>query len=218
MDEILLIDKPAGWTSFDVVAKIRGQLRKQTAQKVKVGHSGTLDPFATGLLIILTGKATKRQDEFMKQDKVYEATFTLGSTSTTGDPEVEITISHESRVISQERIRNALKKFVGKIEQVPPIYSAIKINGKRAYDLARAGKKVELKPRKVTIYSLELVDYSWPKINVVAHVSCGTYIRSLAQDIGEELGVGAYCSQLRRIQIGQYSIKDAITIDYYKIK
>lgn len=216
MDEILLIDKPAGWTSFDVVAKIRGQLSRENGKRVKVGHSGTLDPFATGLLIILVGKATKRQDEFMKQDKVYEATFTLGATSTTGDPEGEITEqpkeSQEQRIISEQQIQKILLKFTGQIRQVPPIYSAIKVNGRRAYDLAREGKPVELKSRQVTIYTLNLVEYKWPELRLVAHVSSGTYIRSLALDIGEELGVGAYCSQLRRTRIGQYDLANSRSV------
>ncbi|MDQ2973403.1 MAG: tRNA pseudouridine(55) synthase TruB [bacterium] len=222
MDEVILVDKPAGWTSFDVVAKIRGQLRAKlkaegSPQKAKVGHSGTLDPFATGLLIILVGKATKRQDEFMKQDKVYEATFRLGATSTTGDPEGVI---EERRAMNDERsrpreqqVKEALEKFTGEIEQMPPIYSAIKINGKKAYELARAGKPVELKPRKVHIYSLELTDYKWPELKITAHVSSGTYIRSLAVDIGDQLGTGAYCTQLRRTKIGQNDVNNAQTID-----
>jgi tRNA pseudouridine55 synthase len=207
MDQVILIDKPAGWTSFDVVAKIRSNLRRNSPQssvngkqKLKVGHSGTLDPFATGLLIILMGSATKRQDEFMKQDKVYEATFRLGAVSTTGDPEGEITergmLNDERReatpttnyhLPSTEEVQKALAKFVGEITQVPPQYSAIKVNGKKAYELARAGKKVELKPRQVTIYSLELLEYVWPEIKVRAHVSSGTYIRTLAEDIGNEV-------------------------------
>ena len=233
MDQVILIDKPAGWTSFDVVAKIRSDLRKNSPQssvngkqKLKVGHSGTLDPFATGLLIILIGSATKRQDEFMKQDKVYEATFRLGAVSTTGDPEGEITergmLNDERReatpttnyhLPSTEEVQKALAKFVGEITQVPPQYSAIKVNGKKAYELARAGKKVELKPRQVTIYSLELLEYVWPEIKVRAHVSSGTYIRTLAEDIGNELGTGAYCLELRRTKIGGYEVKDAKTIE-----
>lgn len=233
MDQVILIDKPAGWTSFDVVAKIRSNLRRNSPQssvngkqKLKVGHSGTLDPFATGLLIILIGSATKRQDEFMKQDKVYEATFRLGAVSTTGDPEGEITergmLNDERReatpttnyhLPSTEEVQKALAKFVGEITQVPPQYSAIKVNGKKAYELARAGKKVELKPRQVTIYSLELLEYVWPEIKVRAHVSSGTYIRTLAEDIGNELGTGAYCLELRRTKIGGYEVKDAKTIE-----
>ena len=233
MDQVILIDKPAGWTSFDVVAKIRSDLRKNSPQssvngkqKLKVGHSGTLDPFATGLLIILIGSATKRQDEFMKQDKVYEATFRLGAVSTTGDPEGEITergmLNDERReatpttnyhLPSTEEVQKALAKFVGEITQVPPQYSAIRVNCKKAYELARAGKKVELKPRQVTIYSLELLEYVWPEIKVRAHVSSGTYIRTLAEDIGNELGTGAYCLELRRTKIGGYEVKDAKTIE-----
>src|SRR3989337_4532409 len=173
MDGYLLVDKPAGWTSFDVVAKIRGLIRTETGKKVKVGHSGTLDPFATGLLIILIGSYTKRQDEFMKMDKVYEATMELGKTSTTGDPEGEV-IQIGDRRPEIEEVRAVLKKFTGEIEQTPPQYSAIKIGGKKAYELARAGKSVELKSRKVTIYSYEDIKYEYPKLSFTVKVSSGT--------------------------------------------
>lgn len=213
MDGYLLIDKPAGWTSFDVVAKIRGMLRAKTGEKVKVGHSGTLDPFATGLLIILIGKYTKRQDEFMKLDKVYEATLELGKTSTTGDPEGKIVESTESRVPSIEEVQATLKRFTGEIEQTPPIYSAIKIGGKKAYELARAGKPVELKSRKVTVYSYENVEYDYPTLKFTVKVSSGTYIRSLAADIGEDLGCAAYLTGLNRQSIDSYQLKDAASLD-----
>ena len=213
---ILLVDKPAGWTSFDVVAKVRGQLKAQyaargekpTKRQLKVGHAGTLDPFATGLLVLLLGDATKKADEFLKLDKVYEATITLGATSTTGDPEGQVTSSKE-KVVSSKEIEAVLKKFVGEIQQRPPIFSAIKINGKRAYKLARDGKEVEIPLRNVTIYSIELIDYTYPELKIRTHVSSGTYIRSLAVDIGEALGTGAYCSQLRRTKITEWSVDSA---------
>ncbi len=219
-DEILLIDKPADWTSFDVVAKIRGKIRAQytargekpTKRQLKVGHAGTLDPFATGLLVILLGDATKKATEFLKLDKVYEATVHLGETSTTGDPEGEITEVND-RQPTRDEVENALQKFVGTITQTPPAYSAIKINGKRAYDLARQGKEVEIPTRQVTIYAVTLLDYTYPDIKIRAHVGSGTYIRTLAGDIGKALGTGAYSSTLRRTQISDWYIEDAKTID-----
>lgn len=216
---VLLVDKPAGWTSFDVVAKIRGTIRrsytdrgeKPTKRQLKVGHAGTLDPFATGLLVILLGDATKKAEEFLKLDKVYEAEITLGSTSTTGDPEGEVTSVSDVEP-SEEMIREVLERFVGEIKQRPPIFSAIKINGQRAYKLARDGQAVEIPERTVTIHSLELLKYDYPRLMVRTHVGSGTYIRSLAVDIGEALGTGAYCSALRRTKIANWSVEDAKTI------
>lgn len=221
-DEIRLIDKPPGWTSFDVVAKIRGKIRaeyaargeKATKKQLRVGHAGTLDPFATGLLIVLLGEACKRAGEFLKLDKVYEATIRLGQVSTSGDPEGDISeVRGTSHEIRREVVAEVLRKFVGLIEQRPPMFSAIKINGQRAYKLARKGEVVEIPKRTVTIYSLELLNYSYPEIKVRAHVSSGTYIRSLAIDIGEALGTGAYCRELRRISIGKWSLTEARKLD-----
>lgn len=219
-DGVLLIDKPAGWTSFDVVAKIRGARKAQfkaagttpTKRQLKVGHAGTLDPFATGLLIILLGDATKRSDEFLKQDKTYEATFVLGSTSTTGDPEGEVVPYHAKSpaMPSEADVKDVLARFTGDITQTPPIYSAIKIGGQRAYKLARKGKEVDIPSRKVTVHSIELLEYAYPELKIRTHVSSGTYIRSLAVDIGEALGTGAYCRELRRTSIGNMDINDAI--------
>ena len=212
-DGVLHVDKPAGWSSIDVVAKIRGQIKhsyltrgeKPTKRQLKVGHAGTLDPFATGLLVILLGDATKKAGEFLKLDKEYEATIRLGASSTTGDPEGEIT--EISGVIpSREEVEAAIEKFRGTISQRPPIFSAIKIDGKRAYKLARDGKDVEIPERHITIHSLEIVDYSYPELKIRTHVSSGTYIRSLAVDIGEALGTGAYCSALRRTRVAEYNI------------
>lgn len=215
-DGVLLIDKPVDWTSFDVVAKIRGMRKAAfkaqgitpTKRQLKVGHAGTLDPFATGLLIILLGDATKRSDEFLKQDKTYEATVHLGATSSTGDVEGEITAVSDI-VPTEQQVKVVLDRFMGQITQTPPIYSAIKINGQRAYKLARRGQEIEIPTRSVTIHSIELLDYSYPSMKIRTNVSSGTYIRSLAEDIGKELGVGAYCEELRRIRIGEFDIADA---------
>lgn len=220
-DEITLIDKPAGWTSFDVVAKLRGKVRaeyarqgiKPTKKQLRVGHAGTLDPFATGLLIILYGEECKKAGEFLKLDKVYEATLQLGATSTTGDPEGEITRSADAKIPTRDEIDKVLTTFTGEITQTPPQYSAIKVGGVRAYKLAREGKSVDIPSRQVTIHSLELLDYSYPLLEVRTHVSSGTYIRTLAEDIGEVLGTGAYCQELRRTVIGQYDIEAAHTIN-----
>lgn len=213
-DDVLLVDKPAGWTSFDVVAKIRGFLRAQTGQrKVKVGHAGTLDPFATGLLIVLVGDACKRADQLLKLDKTYEFTVTLGATSTTGDTEGEITQNNSVSEPSPTDVQAAMARFRGSITQTPPAYSAIKVGGRRAYDLARAGKEVKLEPRKVTIHSLEIIEYTWPELRCRARVSSGTYIRTLAEDIGRSLGVGGYCSQLRRTEVDTFKITHAKTIE-----
>lgn len=214
MDGIVLVDKPADWTSFDVVAKLRGQLRAQTGnKKIKVGHAGTLDPFATGLLIILVGSACKQADTLLKLDKAYEFSVTFGVTSSTGDPEGELTTSSTAKEVTRAEIEQVLGQFRGEISQIPPKYSAIKIDGKRAYDLARAGKEVVMEPRKVTIHSLELASYAWPEASFVAHVASGTYIRTLAEDIGKALGVGAYCTLLRRTQAGEYSVRDALSVE-----
>jgi tRNA pseudouridine55 synthase len=216
-DEVLLIDKPADMTSFGVVARIRRVLSKQAGKKIKVGHTGTLDPFATGLMILVTGKECKNAGYYTKLDKVYEATFRLGETSTTGDPEGEITEVPGVKP-TREEVETALKQFTGEIEQRPPIFSAIKINGRRAYAMARNGEEVEIPLRKITIYSLELLEYSYPEIKIRTHVSSGTYIRSLGADIGLALGTGAYCTHLRRISIGQWSVYDAKYLHEYGIE
>jgi tRNA pseudouridine55 synthase len=215
-DGILLIDKPAGWTSFDVVAKIRGRRRADfkaagmtpTKRQLRVGHAGTLDPFATGLLVILLGAQTKKAGEFLKLDKTYEATITLGKTSTTGDPEGDISPAGDYQPTEAE-VRTGLGQFEGEITQTPPAFSAIKVNGQRAYKLARKGETVEVPSRTVTIYSIELVDYAYPEVKIRAHVGSGTYIRTLAEDIGKSLVVGGYCSQLRRTAVGRWSIHEA---------
>lgn len=211
MDEIILIDKPVGMTSFGVVARIRRILSKQAGKKVKVGHTGTLDPFATGLLVLVTGKMTKQAEKLSKKDKTYLAEIMLGQVSSTGDPEGEISAVSD-RVPKLAEIEAATQKFVGEISQRPPIFSAIKINGQRAYKLARDGKEVEIPLRQVKIYSLEILEYNYPILKIKTHVSSGTYIRSLAEDLGAALGTGAYCSALRRLTIGDFDIKNAKTL------
>ena len=207
MEEIIFVDKPAGMTSFGAVARVRRILSQREGHKVKVGHTGTLDPFATGLLILLAGKATKKAPELTKKDKVYEATIRLGEVSTTGDPEGEITKTG-AKMPTSEEIAEVLKRFIGKIEQKPPIFSAIKINGQRAYKLARKGQEVEMPSRTVEIYDIEQISYSEPVLQIRTHVSSGTYIRTLAEDIGKALGCGAYCSALRRTQIADYKLDE----------
>ena len=215
MDGIVLIDKPKGWTSFDVVAKIRGQLKRETGlKKPKVGHTGTLDPLATGLLIIVTGSYCKRASEFSKLDKVYEAELILGQTSSTDDDEGE-KFKKSDHQPSLEEVQTVLNTFVGEQMQLPPAFSAIKIDGKRAYKLAREGKEVIIEPRPVKIYELHGVTYDYPKVSLTVNVSSGTYIRSLARDIGEKLGTGAFLSGLRRTSVGDYKIKDAIAIEAF---
>lgn len=213
MDGILLIDKPSGWTSFDVVAKVRGIIKRKTGlKKPKVGHTGTLDPLATGLLVLVVGDYCKRAGEFSKLDKTYEVTMRLGQTSTTGDDEgIKTEVSDMQP--PKEAVTNALKRFTGEIEQIPPAYSAIKIDGQRAYNLARAGKTVTLEPRQVTIYSLNLTDYTYPDVKFTSEVSSGTYIRSLVADLGQHLGTGAFMPQLRRMAVGDFDINQALNME-----
>ncbi|MDQ3158638.1 MAG: tRNA pseudouridine(55) synthase TruB [bacterium] len=209
MDGLLLIDKPVDWTSHDVVAKVRGVLSKEAGQKVKVGHIGTLDPAATGLLVLVVGKYTKKVPEFMKLDKVYKVEMTLGKTSTTQDREGEITETNQP-IPDEETVKEKVNTFVGEIEQIPPAHSAIKINGKRAYKLAREGVEVKIEPRQVTIYSIDDIQVTGDKVTFTTKVSSGTYIRSLVRDMGEKLGCGAYMSALRRTQIGDWHVGKAV--------
>ena len=208
---MILIDKPAGISSFGVVAKVRGYLRNECGHKVKVGHTGTLDPFATGLLILLSGKMTKKSNEFLKLDKEYLADLKLGFKSSTGDPEGEIE-KVDDRVPDAKEIEDILQAFIGEIEQIPPKYSAIKINGQRAYKLARKGVDFEVPMRKIRIYNIEVLKYEYPRLAIRCQVSSGTYIRTLAEDIGLKLGVGAYLTALRRTKIGEYSVDKACTL------
>lgn len=207
-DGILFIDKPAGMTSFGVVARVRRILSQQNSKKMKVGHTGTLDPFATGLMILCIGKETKNAMTYTKLDKVYDATIRLGQTSSTGDPEGEVADVSDRRPSKQD-IEKVLETFIGEIMQQPPIFSALKIGGQRAYKLARSGKDFEIPKRPVAIHSLELVDYNYPELKIRTHVSSGTYIRSLASDIGEALQTGAYCIELRRLKIADWDVEQA---------
>ena len=216
LEGILLVDKPAGWTSFDVVNIIRKTIAGHLNVKpknVKIGHSGTLDPFATGLLIILVGKNyTKRMNQLLKLDKSYQAEIILGKTSSTGDPEGDIIVKSTNQPTSTD-VAKALDSFKGEIRQIPPAYSAIKINGIRSYKLARQGVSIEMPSRLVKINSINLLDYAYPKIKILTEVSSGTYVRSLVQDIGEKLGVGAYTNSLIRTKIGSYNLANALPIN-----
>jgi tRNA pseudouridine55 synthase len=215
MQGVLLVDKPAGWTSFDVVNYVRRIVAEHEGKKpknCKVGHTGTLDPFTTGLLVLLVGKEyTKKAAELSKVDKTYEATMFLGATSNTGDPEGEIkAVSYTTP--TPEAILETLEGFRGQIEQVPPAFSAIKIDGQRAYKLAREGKEVKIDPRKVTINRLEMIDYNYPEARLVASVSSGTYIRTLVENIGKALGTGAYTTHLRRTLVGGFKVNGATEV------
>lgn len=208
-----MVDKPVGWTSFDVVNYVRRIVAAVEGKKpkhVKVGHTGTLDPLATGLLVVLVGKDfTRRAQELAKVDKTYEVTMKLGQTSTTGDEEGEKTVVSETRP-SEQDIRAVLQKFTGDIMQIPPAFSAMKINGKRAYQLAREGKPVALEARPITIHKNDFVSYEYPFVRFDCSVSSGTYVRSLVEDIGRELTTGAYMSDLRRTRVGDFSISRAV--------
>lgn len=212
MQGILLVDKPSGWTSFDAVNYVRKIVATAEGKKpknVKVGHTGTLDPLATGLLVILVGKEyTRRAGELSKQDKTYEVTLKLGQTSTTGDEEGEKTAVSDT-IPPEEAVLEALASLQGQIMQVPPAFSAMKINGQRAYKLAREGKPVELEARPVTIYSNDFTSYEYPFVKFTSRVGSGTYIRSLVEDLGKQLGTGAYMSDLRRTRIADFDIQQA---------
>lgn len=219
--EILVFDKPYTWTSFHIVARVRNMLtRKLGVKKLKVGHAGTLDPLATGILIVCTGKATKQIDELQSHTKEYEATLKIGATTPSFDLETEIDATYPTAHITRKLVEETLKRFVGKIEQVPPTYSAVKINGKRAYEFARSGRDIELKPKTLIIDEIRLTDFNkesdstlTAKIDVVC--SKGTYIRALARDIGQALGSGAHLTALRRTRVGAYTVKDCISIENF---
>lgn len=207
-DQLLLINKPVGWTSFDVVNKLRYKLKIK-----KIGHAGTLDPLATGLLILCTGKMTKRIDEFQAQEKEYTGKFIIGQSTPSHDLETEVSEVKNISAISEAEIIQASKKFLGTIQQIPPLHSAIKVDGKRAYKLARKGKELELKPREVKITAFDIVEIKKPAVSFRIVCSKGTYIRSIARDFGNALGVGAYLTELCRTRIGEFNLKDALTID-----
>lgn len=206
--QVILIDKPLTWTSFDVVKKIRNQIRIK-----KVGHAGTLDPLATGLLILCTGKKTKSIEGFMGQVKEYTGTFTIGQTTPTYDLESETSEPVDISKVTTEKLEVARQKFLGEIDQIPPMHSAIKVGGKRLYELARKGETVEVKSRRVTISEFELTEIDLPLISFRVVCTKGTYIRSLAHDFGEALGVGGHLSSLRRTKIGEFNVDDAYTLD-----
>ncbi len=217
MNGYVLIDKPKGWTSFDVVNKVRHLIQnsgfnRTNKKRFPVGHTGTLDPLATGLLVILMGDYTKRAPGLTKLDKTYQVTMHLGRTSSTGDAEGVLSAGSTHQPAKEEMLA-VTKQFVGEIEQVPPVFSAIKIDGKRAYQLAREGKDVTMEPRKVKIYEITEVEYTYPSVRFIARVSSGTYIRSLVQDIGEVLKTGAYMTDLRRTAVGDFDITKAISVE-----
>ena len=219
MQGILLVDKPKTWTSFDVVNYVRKIVATAEGKKpknTKVGHTGTLDPLATGLLVLLVGKEyTRKATELSKVDKTYEVTMKLGEVSSTGDDEGEKRAVSDT-IPTEEAVLEALGTFTGQIMQVPPAFSAMKINGQRAYKLAREGKAVELEARPVTIYESPLDSYEYPLVKFTCKVSSGTYIRSLVEDLGKALGTGAYMSDLRRTQVGVFNLKKAIAVSEIK--
>ncbi|MGL5228727.1 MAG: tRNA pseudouridine(55) synthase TruB [Bacteroidales bacterium] len=212
--KILYFNKPLNWTSFALVKRIRSRIsRELEIKKIKVGHAGTLDPLATGVMIICTGKATKLIESFQYQTKEYVATIQLGATTPSFDLETEIDQTYPYEHITKEQVEETLKTFIGTIEQVPPAYSACKVNGERAYDLARKGEEVELKPKILVIDDIELIDYQLPVIKVRVVCSKGTYIRALARDIGAALGSGGHLIGLIRTRIGDIRLEDCLEIE-----
>lgn len=209
--EVLYLNKPLGWTSFKVVGHVRYHIcRRLGVKKLKVGHAGTLDPLATGVMIVCTGKATKRIEEFQYHTKEYIATIRLGATTPSYDLEHEIDAVYPTEHITCELVEETLKRFVGEIQQVPPAFSACMVNGKRAYDLARKGEDVELKPKLLVIDEIELLECNLPEIKVRVVCSKGTYIRALARDIGEALDSGAHLTALERTRVGDVRIEDCL--------
>ena len=212
--EVLYFDKPLKWTSFAVVNKIRYHIcRKLGVKKLKVGHAGTLDPLATGVMIICTGKATKRIEEFQYHTKEYVATLQLGATTPSYDLEKEIDATYPTEHITRELVEETLKRFIGSIEQIPPAFSACKIDGERAYDLARKGEEVNLKPKTLVIDEIELLECNLPEIKIRVVCSKGTYIRALARDIGEALNSGAHLIGLIRTRVGEVKLEDCMQVE-----
>ena len=212
--EVLYFDKPLRWTSFAVVNKIRYHIsRKLGVKKIKVGHAGTLDPLATGVMIICTGKATKRIEEFQYHTKDYIATLQLGATTPSYDLEKEIDATYPTEHITREMVEEVLQQFKGTIEQIPPAFSACKVDGKRAYDLARKGDEVELKPKTLVIDEIELLECNLPEIKIRVVCSKGTYIRALARDIGEALQSGAHLTGLIRTRVGEVRLEDCMQVE-----
>ncbi|PQJ79770.1 tRNA pseudouridine(55) synthase TruB [Polaribacter porphyrae] len=214
--QVLLIDKPLEWTSFQAVNKIRWHIKQRfKIKKIKVGHAGTLDPLATGLLIICTGKQTKNIHEYQGQKKEYTGTFTIGATTPSYDLETEINDTFSIEHITENLLKETTKQFIGDIQQKPPIFSAIKKEGKRLYELARKGETTEIKARTVTINQFEITNINLPKVDFRVVCSKGTYIRSLAYDFGRALNSGAHLSALRRTKIGNFSVKNALSIEEF---
>jgi tRNA pseudouridine55 synthase len=214
--EILYLDKPIEWTSFDLVNKVRYSLsRSLKIKKIKVGHAGTLDPLATGVMVVCTGKATKKIEEFQYQTKEYVAKLCLGATTPSYDRETEIDNRYETAHITQERVIEVLSRFIGTIEQIPPAFSACKVEGNRAYQLARKGLNVELKPKSLVIEEIELLSFSQEEIEIRIVCSKGTYIRALARDIGIALESGAYLTALQRTKIGNITLDKCLKIDEF---
>lgn len=212
--EILYIDKPLHWSSFDAVKRLRGAMQRRLGmKKMKVGHAGTLDPLATGVMIICTGRATKRIDELQAHTKEYIATVALGATTPSFDLETEIDATYPTEHITKDLVEQVLKQFIGRIEQVPPTYSACKIDGKRAYKFARKGQEVELKPKILVIEEIELLEYSQQSITIRVVCSKGTYIRALARDIGQTLNSGGHLTALRRTRVGNISANDCLSVE-----
>jgi len=219
LGEVLLISKPYEWTSFDVVNKIRCLIKHHLGiKKIKIGHAGTLDPLATGLLIICTGKLTKKIDEYQAFDKEYEGTFYLGATTPSYDMETDVDSEYEITHLTDELINNAAKSFLGTISQKPPIFSAAKIDGERAYEIARKGKDIEMKSREIRINKFDITRINLPEVDFRIECSKGTYIRSIAKSIGESLHCGAYLLRLCRIKIGNYSLEHAINLEDFEKK
>ena len=214
--EVLYFDKPLKWTSFAVVNKIRYHIcRKLGVKKIKVGHAGTLDPLATGVMIICTGKATKRIEEFQYHTKEYIATLQLGATTPSFDLEKEIDATYPTEHITRELVEEALQRFIGRIEQIPPVFSACEVDGKRAYDLARKGEDVELKAKTLIIDEIELLECNLPEIKIRVVCSKGTYIRALARDIGEALNSGAHLTGLIRTRVGDVRLEDCLSVESF---
>ena len=212
--EIIPVYKPYTWTSFQIVNKVRYHLSKKYGiKRFKVGHAGTLDPLATGVLLLCTGKATKRIEELQKHTKEYEAEITLGATTPSYDMEHPVDATFPYEHITREMVENTLKQFIGEIAQRPPLFSACKVDGKRAYDLARKGSDMQLEPKQIRIDNIELLEYDLPKIRIRVTCGKGTYIRSLARDIGEALESGAYLSELIRTRVGEFKLTDCIKIE-----
>ena len=217
--QVLLIDKPLKWTSFQVVNKIRWLIRKEYhIKKIKVGHAGTLDPLATGLLILCTGKFTKQIETYQSQEKEYTGTFTLGATTPSFDLETAIDKTFDISGLTQEQIKAATNQFIGDIQQQPPVFSAIKKDGKRLYEFARSGKDVEVPIRTIQISEFEITNIQLPDVDFRVVCSKGTYIRSLAHDFGKALGNGAHLTSLRRTRIGDFPVFDAVSIEDFERK